>query len=184
MAKLPSVIIRSIEQIRRMSIFVPGQGALRGHLLAEAFEDAAKPSQYLGRNIAANLDGSSNIPKPPTSITAKHLGGGLVDIAISDQPKHPAINYFVEVAANPGFVGARVVHSSPSRNASVLLPNGTWYLRAYSQYQYAGSSSNSGDSVPSTSVSVTGSIVTGTLLASQGSGTGTASGAGFGTLET
>lgn len=183
-AKLPAVLIRSLESIKRLKIFVPGQGELRGHLVAEALEDAARPSQYIGRNVAANLDGSSNVPSTPSAITAKHIGGGLVDFSIQDQATHPAINYFVEVADNPGFSNARVVHSSPSRNGMVFLPSGNWYMRTYSQYQYSGSVSNAGGSVPSTKVTVTGSIATGTLLASQGSGTGTGStpGAGFGSL--
>lgn len=182
--KLPQVAIRSIETIRRTKIMVPGHGELRGHLFAEALEDATKPSQFLGRNIAANLDGSASVPKSPSAILAKHVGGGLIDVSIQDQPLHPAVNYFVELSNNPGFSGARVVHSGPSRNATVMVPNGKWYLRAYSQYHYSGSPSNSGDPAPATSVVVSGSLATGTLLPSQGSGTGSGQtpGAGFGTL--
>lgn len=182
--KLPNVSLRNIESVRRTKIFVPNQGEVRGYELAESIEDAARPSQYFGRNMAANLDGSANTPNIPSGIQAKHLGGGLVDVAITDQAQHPAINYFVEVADNPGFSAARVAYSGPSRNALVTLPNGKWYVRTYSQYQYAGSQSNSNQNPPSTNVMVTGSIATGSLLSSQGSGTGTGQtpGAGFGTL--
>jgi len=182
--KIPNVALRNIESLKRMKIFVPNQGQVQGHLIAEAIQDAAKPSQYLGRNLAAQIDGSANVPNAPSGIQAKHLGGGLVDVAITDQAKHPAINYFVEVADNPGFRNSRVVQSSPSRNGLVTLPNGTWHIRAYSQYQYSGSPSNSNQNPPSTSVMVTGSIASESLLNSQGSGTGNGQtpGSGFGEL--
>lgn len=182
--KIPQVSLRNIESIKRMHVFIPNNANIKGYEIGEAIQDAAKPSQYLGRNLAANIDGTENAPNIPSSIQAKHLGGGLVDVAITDQAKHPAINYFVEVADNPGFRNSRVVQSSPSRNGLVTLPNGTWHIRAYSQYQYSGSPSNSNQNPPSTSVMVTGSIASESLLNSQGSGTGTGQtpGAGFGEL--
>jgi len=183
--KLPNVPLRNIESVKRMKVFVPDKGHVQGHLIAESIQDAAKPGQYLGRNLAANIDGTPNTPNVPSAIDAKHIGGGMIDVAISHQAQHPATNYFVELADNPGFSGARVVYSGPSRNVLVgPVPNGNWHMRTYSQYQYSGSAANSNQRIPSTKVAVSGSVATGSLLTSQGSGTGTGQtpGAGFGEL--
>jgi hypothetical protein len=183
--KIPNVALRNIESIKRMHVFIPNNANIKGYEIGEAIQDAAKPSQYLGRNLAAQIDGSANVPNAPSGIQAKHLGGGMIDVSISDQAQHPATNYFVELADNPGFSGARVVYSGPSRNALVgPVPNGDWHIRTYSQFQYSGSQANSNSNPPSTKVTVTGSVVSGSLLNSQGSGTGTGQtpGAGFGEL--
>jgi hypothetical protein len=46
------------------------------------------------------------------------------------------VNYFVEHADNPGFVGAHIVHLGTSRNGVPLyIGNSTRYFRAYAGYQ-------------------------------------------------
>lgn len=127
--KIPNVALRNIESLKRMKIFVPNQGQVQGHLIAEAIQDAAKPSQYLGRNLAAQIDGSANVPNAPSGIQAKHLGGGMIDVSISDQAQHPATNYFVELADNPGsrgLVWSIPVHQEMHSLGLSLMATGTF----------------------------------------------------------
>jgi len=111
-----------------------------------------------------------NIARPggKLGLKAVHLGGGVLNFAISDTSKvQRAIDYFVEIAPNSNFTGVEIVHCSPSRNGRTIVPNGRWYVKAYSQYRLGGPPSEGLAHGP---IVVTGSPIS-TLLPTQGCGT-------------
>jgi len=144
-------------------------GKLEGHIVAKALDDLNSGVGTVANRLANDPNGTEVIPTNIAGVSAKHLGNGLVDIAINDPSLiQSAISYHVEYDTNPNFTSSRYAFLGPSRNHTITLPNGIYYIKAYSQYQYGGSPSNG---------KVTGPIVvqgsaSGTLLATQGSGTG------------
>lgn len=151
-----------------------------GAKLSESLQDVGNGVNNLAYRLGSSPSGSSITPTAPGGLRVQHLGGGLVDFAITDNSPQTtsAIHYFVEHSYTQNFTDSRVCHASPSRNGTVLLPNGTYYFKTYAQNQYGGPPSQAITTMP---VKVTGSA-SGALFASQGSGSGTAgqSGAGFG----
>jgi hypothetical protein len=143
---------------------------LAGYKLAEAFEDLGDSVGNVANQVASSPDGSDITPPKIGQVQAQHVGGGALDIAITDNSKvQRAVEYFVEYAPNPGFSGSRYLHLVSSRNGTVMVPNGRWYVKAYSQYRFGGPPS---EAITSGPISVTGSVVTQALLATQGCGTG------------
>lgn len=148
---------------------------------AEAFDDVVRGHTNVAQQLATDPGGADVIPPQISSVEAVHLGSGHIDVAITDNAKiFRAISYFIEYDTSENFTNPRVVSLGPSRNAApFVLPNGTYFFRAYSQYPAGGPPSNP---VNAGSVTVTGSS-SGTLLGSQASGTAhpaTGGGAGAG----
>jgi hypothetical protein len=124
----------------------------------------------------ANQLGTDPNGKPitPAAIAQVNVqqANGFVDVQILDNsPIVRAINYYVNIADNPGFTNARVVNLGPSRNYHTILPNGTFYIQAQSQYPAGGPPSDpvSASAPVAITTSVIGAL---TLFPSQGSGTG------------
>lgn len=139
--------------------------------IADAVDDITNGFGTVASQLAMDPNGADNLPASVALMSAQNLMGH-VDFALTDNSKiSRAINYFVEIDVAPGFVNPIVVPLGPSRNGTKLLPNGTYYLRPNSQYVTGGPPSAYGPTfgplVISNSV-----IGNGTLLPSQGSGTG------------
>jgi hypothetical protein len=140
-----------------------------GPKLAETFDSVSRGVGNVANRLASNPSGVDNNPPQIAMLEAQHLGNGLVDIAITDNGNiQSAISYYVEYSVAPGFPNSRYIHLGTSRNATVYLPNGSYYFKAYSQYISGGQASPPKMIGP---VQVVNSA-SGTLLASQGSGTG------------
>lgn len=137
---------------------------------AEAFDNLITAHENVARQLSTDPNGSEVTPASPAQLMVQQQNG-FVDLAVVDNsPISRAINYYVEWADNPGFNGYRTLPLGPSRNGHIMLPNGTYSLRARSQYPAGGPAS-----APCKAVSVTiAASVIGTLslFASQGSGTG------------
>jgi hypothetical protein len=134
---------------------------------AEAFEDVGNAVGNVANQTASDPTGANNTPAPIGGIQAQHLGNGILDFAITDNGAvQRAVDYVVELANNPGFSNARTVHFSPSRNGTVTVPNGNWYLKGYHQYRFGGRPSRPIVTGP---INVTGSV-NGILLDGQGCG--------------
>lgn len=162
------------------SIQVAKPGKLDGFLVADALKDVNSGIGTVANRLANDPNGTNVTPPNIAGLLAQHLGNGLVDIAIADPGLiQSAIGYHVEYDTNPNFTSSRYEFLGPSRNKTITLPNGTYYFKAYSQYQYGGNPSAAKTFGP---VQVTGSAAT-SLLKTQGSGTGAPgqSEIGFGT---
>jgi hypothetical protein len=176
----PNLHIRNQAYLQKVNI-QQGKGSLEGQKLSEAFDDVSSAIGNVHNQLASNPEGINVVPPKIGTVQAQHLGAGMLNFAITDNGKiQRAIDYFVEIADNPGFSGAEVIHSSPSRNGHVPVPNGTWYVKAYSQYKFGGTPSQPLTTGP---INVSGSQY-GTRLPTQGCGTGTpgATGQGAGTV--
>ena len=165
----PNVTIRNRGYIQNVKIS-PNQGTLEGYKIAEAFDDVGGAVSNVANQLASSPDGTPITPPNVGAFQAKHIGSGTLHFSITDNGKiQRAINYVVELSDNPSFSNSQYVHFSPSRNGFVPnLPNGSWYMKAYSQYQHGGPPSSPVVHGP---IVVAGSSSTG-LLSSQGSGTG------------
>jgi hypothetical protein len=172
--KLPSVIVKSLGIIKSDPRFVRIGEAISDHLIG---------TNNIAAQLATDPNGKDVVPAKVSGVQAQHLGNGLVDVAITDNSDIArAIDYYVEYDTSPNFTANPIQrYLGPVRNGSVTLPNGTWYVRALSQYRFGGP--------PSLPVSfpqpvvVTGSAAL-PLLASQGSGTGLPRQAGVGAGKT
>jgi hypothetical protein len=151
--------------------------------IGEAIDDLLKAHDATSQNLQNDPNGANVTPPNINGIQAQTgnstlavsggatvpVGGG-VHVAITDNGKiGRAVHYFVEYDVTPNFTNPWVEHLGPSRNRMLSLPNGTYYLRAYSQYPAGGP--------PSTPVLFSQPIVVTNspfpaLLPSQASGTG------------
>lgn len=156
--------IRNLPYLQKINI--PG---LEGHKLAEAFDDLGNGIGNISNQMASNPDGRQITPPKISSVQAQHLGAGILNFAIVDNAAQlqRAVDYTVEISPNSGFSSSETIHFSPSRNGHVPVPNGKWYVKAYSQYRYGGGPSESLITGP---ISVTGSPY-GSRLGGQGCGT-------------
>jgi hypothetical protein len=171
--KPPSTLVRSLSQIKQEQ-----------PRIGEAMDDLKSASNNLAHQLATDPNGKADvIPAQVAQVQAQHLGNGLVDVSITDNSSlSRAINYHVEYSADAGFTNPRGAPLGPWRTGTIVLPNGTWYIRAYSQYPAGGPPSNP---VNAQSPIVVSEAATGVLFASQGSGTGTPnSGGGAGSGKT
>lgn len=148
-------------------------------LVGECLDDHSTGINNLAANLGADPNGSEVTPADVAQVSAQHLGNGLVDVAITDNSSLArAINYFVEYDTSPNFTAnPRGTALGPYRNGQFQLPNGTYYIQAFSQYPNGGA--------PSKPVRFQSPIVvTGSgsqpLLRSEGSGTGKSGAAGQG----
>lgn len=169
-----SLIVRSLNHIRQIPELTR---------VAEAIDDLLKGHDNVAAQLATNPNGANVIPENIAQIQAKHLGNGLVDFSITDNSSvSRAIEYHVEYDTSPSFTNPRGLSLGPWRNGSVPMPNGIYYVRAYSQYPAGGP--------PSKPISAQGTVVVSNsatlpLLTSQGSGTGNPhAGGGFGSGKT
>lgn len=175
----PKITIRNHSYLQSVQI-VGGKGSLDGYKLSEALTDVATASANLASQMASSPDGTDITPPKIGNLQAVHLGNGILNFAITDGGQiQRAIDYVVELANNPGFSGSETIHFSPSRNGRTIVPNGTWYVKAYSQYRLGGPPSAGVTQGP---ILVSGSV-NASLLPSQGCGTGQPgqTGAGAGT---
>ena len=164
--------IRNKSYLQRVSL-----RGFDGVKLSEAFDDVGKGVDNVAAQMGADPNGSPRVPPSIAKLEAQHLGNGILDFAITDNGTvNRAIDYVVELADNPNFSGARTVHFSPSRNGTAMVPNGDWYLKAYSQYRLGGPPSGA---LTSGKVTVTGSASK-SLFGTQGCGAAPANTTGQG----
>lgn len=168
--KPPKLIVKSLGFIKTVS------GLTR---VGEAIDDLLTGHSNISAQLASDPNGANIVPANVAQVSAQHLGNGLVDVALTDNSEvSRAISYFVDVDSSPNFTAnPRTYTNGPVRNISMTLPNGTWYLQGYSQYQHGGP--------PSTPVRFPQPIVVSgsaslPLLPAQGGGTGAAGRAGQG----
>lgn len=138
---------------------------------AEAFDDLIRAHSNVSEQLATDPNGGNVVPPVIAQLLVQQLKG-FVDIAIIDRsPISRAINYYLEISTSPSFGNPRTIALGPSRNYHMMLPNGTFYFRARSQYPHGGPPSNpvSAQSALVITASVIGAL---TLFSSQGSGTG------------
>jgi hypothetical protein len=169
---MPKLLVKSLSVIKQNP-----QTVRQG----EAFDDVSSGINSLANQLGADPNGADVIPANVAQVQAQHLGNGLVDVAITDNSNVPrAIDYHVEYDTSPAFTNPRGQTLGPWRNGQFTLPNGTYYVRGYSQIRTGGPPSSPVNAqIP---VVVTGSA-TQPLSVSQGSGTGkpnTGGGAGAG----
>jgi hypothetical protein len=154
--------------IKSLSIIKQNPATLR---VGEALDDVATGTNNLAAQLSADPNGSDITPANVAQVQAQHLGNGLVDVAITDNSSlSRAINYYIEADTSPNFTSnPRGITTGPIRNGSLVLPNGTYYVRAYSQYPAGGPPSKPVNAAQPIVVTGSASLP---LLASQGSGTG------------
>lgn len=168
-------INREINFLRR----IPGFGELLGNALLRIQNGA----NDLAIKLGAAMNSTLPAPNPVNSVNVASNGGNLVHVTITDNTeKQKNLQYFVEHANNPGFAGAYVEHLGASRHRILNLPQGTWYVRGFSQLlgSFPGEKVNFGGVTPTPIVVSSGSNLT--LLPSPGSGTAQPDGSepGFG----
>lgn len=167
--------IKQLEQVR-----------LKNYELGEAFDDLIRAHDNTSQNLQNDPNGKPIVPSQVSGLAVSlgtqsfatsdgknlQIGGG-VHVAITDNSENlgRAVHYFVEYDVTPNFVSPWVEHLGPSRNKMLSLPNGTYYLRTYSQYPAGGPPS--APTVYPTPVVIANSPFP-SLLPSQSSGTGTA----------
>jgi len=170
----PGVTLKNQNYLRSVR-----DGHIEGHKIAENFDSVNEGIGNISNRLANDPSGGIVVPPNIASVSAKHLGNGQIDVAITDNGQiQSAIGYHVEYSTNSSFTNSRYEYLGPSRNKVIVLPNGSYYIKAYSQYRYGGPPSSPFITGP---IHVTGSA-SGSLLTSQGSGTGRAgeSGVGYG----
>lgn len=151
---------------------------------AEIISDLLKAHGNVAAQLATDPNGADVVPPRIAQVEASHLGNGLIDVAITDNGKIVrAVSYFIEYDTTESFTNPRVIDLGSTRNSPpFVLPNGTYFFRAYSQYKAGGPPSE--PVIASDSITITGGA-SGTLLSSQASGTGHPSkGGGFGAGKT
>jgi hypothetical protein len=138
----------------------------------EAFNNVQNGFSALSTQLGSDPNGSDVVPPQIGQVNVSQTKG-FVDVAITDNGSIArAINYYLEIATDAGFSTARVYSLGPSRNWDKVLPNGTYWIRAYSQYPAGGPPSaavNYGLNPVVISASVIGNHI---LQGTQGSGTG------------
>lgn len=147
--------------------------------IAEAMDDLIKGHNNIALPLGFDPNGGEVTPPKVAQLVTQHLGNGVIDAAITDNSQIvKGVNYFIEYApANPvtglvNWTNPRVIDLGSSRNATpFILPNGTWGIRAYSQYKAGGPPSAPVYGQPVT-VNVSNNSTILPLLASQSSGTG------------
>jgi hypothetical protein len=172
--KVPSLIVKSLGILKGTPSLTRVGEAISDHLIG---------TNNISAQLATNPNGPDVIPAPVAQVQAQHLGNGLVDVAITDNSDIArAINYHIEYDTSPNFTSnPRGTLLGPYRNGQFTLPNGTWYVRGFSQYP-AGGPPSAPIAFPQPVV-VTGSAAL-PLLNSQGSGTGRPGQAGQGAGKT
>jgi hypothetical protein len=150
----------------------------------------------LGFNIGASPVGRIP-PPPPINGLNVAVGGEYAQVTINHSaPIRQGINYFLEAATNPSFIGAHPIHygTSRTRDPIHLAPldstgaTQSWYLRGFAQYP----GSDPSEPVVYGGTSPTPITTTGTtrLTWNPSTGSGTASnngqqiGYGFGRFQT
>jgi hypothetical protein len=151
--------------------------------IGECFDDASTGINNLAAQLGSDPNGSDVTPAKVAQVMAQHLGNGLVDVAITDNSSlSRAVNYYVEYDTSPDFSNnPRGTALGSYRNGQVTLPNGTYWVQAYSQYPAGGPPSK--PVMFPQPIMVTGSAGL-PLLNSQGSGTGKPGQAGQGAGKT
>lgn len=171
-ASLRSLNVKSLNHIRQ-------EPALQR--VAEAIDDLLKGHSNVANQLSTDPNGGDVVPPNVASLHVQHLGGGHVDIAITDNAKITrAIEYHLEYTTEKSWTNPRGRTLGSWRTAEFTLPNGVWNFRAYSQFPAGGP--------PSTPVYCQGTVTVTDgnaipLMPSQGSGTGlpkTGGGAGAG----
>jgi hypothetical protein len=177
--------IRQLENLRRQN-----------WSLGEALDDVSTAIDNLSSAVSNDPNGSDvgppqvgqvNVSTGPQSVTDSvgnlvPLGGGA-HVTITDNSKITrAITYHLEYDTSPHFTNPQYEFLGPGRGRMLSLPNGTYYVRAYSQYAAGGPPS--GPVLASQPVTITNSPFP-PLLPSQASGTGAPnSGGGYGAGKT
>jgi hypothetical protein len=152
--------------------------------IGEAIDDLSTGINNIANQLSADPNGADVVPANLAKVQVQHVGGGQIDVALTDNSKiNRSVNYYVEYSQDQKFTNSYTLDMGSSRNDHTLrLPNGTWFFRGLSQ--------NPNGGPPSSPVAhpdpivVVGSSVTGTLFASQGSGTGLPTQAGQGAGKT
>lgn len=137
---------------------------------AEAFDSVNNAVGNMALQTGASIDGSQLVPTPPASISVQNSAGQLYFTITDQSPISRAINYYVEISSSQGFVNPLTVPLQASRFGHLLVPNGTYFVRARSQYPAGGAAS-----APCSAVEVTVStsvLGAGSLPDSTGAGTG------------
>jgi hypothetical protein len=82
MAKVPTPLIPTLEQVRRSVVSVPGRGEMRGHLIAEAIQsvqiNAMAYAKSLFDSVPAPAAASASASSSPSSAASSVSGSGLV----------------------------------------------------------------------------------------------------------
>jgi len=165
------VNVRNSAYIKGLNIS-QGKGDLQGWKLGEAMDDLASASGNIANQIASNPSGTDVVPPNVAQLKVQHWGAGQIEFQITDNsPVQRAIDYVVEAADNPQFQNSHIVHVSPSRNGTVIRPNGNWWFKAYSQYRFGGPPSSPIVAAP---VTVTGGQ-NAAIYPTQGAGTNSGS---------
>jgi hypothetical protein len=152
--------------------------------VGEAFDDVLTHTGNIAAQLALDPGGTPVVPANVSQVQAQHLGNGQIDIAITDNSSiSRAISYFAEYSQDPSFTNPYTLPMGPSRNNhTLILPNGTWYVRGLSQYPAGGPPSSPVNAA--SPIVVTGSSAL-PMFPSQGSGTGLPStGGGSGSGKT
>ncbi len=151
--------------------------------VGEALDDVVTGTSNIAKQLAADPGGTDVVPANIAQVQAQHLGNGLVNFALVDNSAlSRAIAYHVEWDSSPSFsINPQGKTLGPWRNGTETLPNGTWYVRAYSQYPNGGPPSSPVNAPQP--ITVTGSV-TQQYLSSQGSGTGRPGQSGQGSGKT
>jgi hypothetical protein len=169
--------------IRNKSAIEASGKSVDGRTMGEALGDIQNGVGNIANRLSSDPSGSTVVPPKVSSTQAVHLGNGFVDVSSTDNSPNTtsAVAYHLEYADNPGFNGSIYHGGGPSRNhGRILLPNGKWWFKSYSQYQYGGPPGEGSTTGP---VNVTGSLLgSSSLLPTQGSGSGLPgqTGVGFG----
>jgi len=139
--------------------------------VGEAMDDLLRGSNNVAAQLSTDPNGADIVPANVGQVQAQHLGAGQIDIAITDNSSiSRAINYFAEYSQDPNFTNPYTLPMGPSRNNhTLILPNGTWYVRGFSQYPAGGSPSSPVNAPRPIVVSGSSAVP---LFPSQGSGTG------------
>lgn len=176
-----------------------------GRALTKWIQDDATQGTLLQKiingvnTVASNLGASAvgRTPAPPPiqglNITT---GGEYAHITINhNAPIQQGVNYFVEVANNPSFIGAHPIHfgTSRTRDPIHLAPLDStgaaqsWYARGFSQYQGGDPSTPVNYGGPHPTAITTSGTTRLTWNPSTGSGTGSNTGGqpgyGFGKVQ-
>lgn len=139
--------------------------------MAEVVDDLLRAHQNVAAQLATDPNGSNLVPATVAQLQVQQQNG-FVDFAIVDNSRiSRAINYYIQYSQTPGFQNPRQITLGPDRNGHTILPNGTYYFRALSQYPAGGPASTPSEPVGPI-VIASSAIGTLTLFPSQGSGTG------------
>jgi len=153
---------------------------ISGQKLSEAFEGVAKVINNNAAYLSQNVTGSPSTPPNISSVVIRQTASEQIHVSIIDNSPtlQQAVSYYVEGTITGDWNDSYVLSEGSSRDHFISLPyNGSWQLRAYSQYKTGG-----GPNIP---IPASGNILINSLpnniaLPSQSSGTGLPGTAGNG----